>query len=71
MEPKHCAYDGCTSELANACGGVFCQFHDLQYGPKYCMHGSTSTSIKNLAHKPLMKIKASRKRIHITEANRV
>jgi hypothetical protein len=34
MGPTHCAYDGCTSELANAHGGVFCHYHDLQHGAK-------------------------------------
>ena len=41
--PTHCAYDNCTSELANARGGVFCQFHDAQYGAKCHMRGCTST----------------------------
>ena len=39
---QHTAYNGCTSELANACGGVFCHFHDLQYGAKCWMHSFTS-----------------------------
>jgi hypothetical protein len=43
MGPTHCAYDNCTSELANARGGVFCQFHDSQYGAKCRVCGCTST----------------------------
>ena len=42
MGPTHCAYDGCTSELANAHGGVFCEFHNLQYEEKCRMCGCTS-----------------------------
>lgn len=31
---QHCAYDGCTSDLLNARGGVFCAYHEDQYGAK-------------------------------------
>jgi hypothetical protein len=43
MGPTHCAYDNGTSELANARGGAFCQFHDSQYGAKCRVRGCTST----------------------------
>ena len=43
MGPTHCAYDNCTSELANARGGAFCHFHDLQHGAKCRVRGCTST----------------------------
>ena len=39
MGPTHCAYDGCTSDLLNARGGAFCQFHETQYGDKCHVHG--------------------------------
>jgi hypothetical protein len=29
MGPTHCAYDDCTQDLQNACGGVFCGFHEI------------------------------------------
>jgi len=32
MGPTHCAYEDCTSDLINARGGVFCPFHEIQYG---------------------------------------
>ena len=32
MGPTHCAYDNCTSDLINAREGVFCSFHETQYG---------------------------------------
>ena len=34
MGPQHCAYDNCTSDLANACGGSFCAFHENQWGAR-------------------------------------
>jgi hypothetical protein len=43
MGPTHCAYDNCTSELANARSGMFCTFHDSQYGAKCYVRGCTST----------------------------
>ena len=30
--PPHCAYDNCTTELANARGGVFCALHEQEHG---------------------------------------
>jgi len=27
-----CAYEGCTSGLLNACGGVYCALHENMYG---------------------------------------
>ena len=27
--PTHCAYDDCTGDLQNACGEVFCGFHEI------------------------------------------
>ena len=43
MGPTHCAYDNCTSELANARGGAFCRFHDHQHGAKCRVRDCTST----------------------------
>jgi hypothetical protein len=34
MGPERCAADGCTGELKNHRGGVFCEFHELGYGSK-------------------------------------
>ncbi|KAM6489956.1 hypothetical protein JOM56_002878 [Amanita muscaria] len=28
----HCAFEGCTSDLANARGGVYCALHELRHG---------------------------------------
>ena len=38
MGPTHCAYNDCTSDLINARGGVFCPFHETQYGAKCRVH---------------------------------
>ena len=38
MGPTHCAYDDCTSDLINARGGVFCPFHETQYGAQCRVH---------------------------------
>ena len=32
MGPTHRAYQNCENELLNACGGVFCAFHEQEYG---------------------------------------
>ena len=32
MGPTHCAYDNCVADLANARGGAFCAYHEIQYG---------------------------------------
>ena len=45
MGPQHCAFDGCTFSLANSCGGVFCQFHNAEYGAKCRVHGCSSPKI--------------------------
>ncbi|PPQ92923.1 hypothetical protein CVT25_006599, partial [Psilocybe cyanescens] len=29
---NHCAYDSCTSDLANYQGGAFCQVHEYEFG---------------------------------------
>ena len=34
MGPQHCAYDNCTSDLANARGGSFCAYHENQWGAR-------------------------------------
>ncbi|KAF8869479.1 hypothetical protein CPB84DRAFT_1818630 [Gymnopilus junonius] len=34
---NHCAYDNCTEELQNACGGAFCTEHEIAYGTKCCI----------------------------------
>ncbi|TFK38839.1 hypothetical protein BDQ12DRAFT_605108 [Crucibulum laeve] len=36
--PQHCAYDGCTADLANGHGGVFCAFHESAYGESCRVH---------------------------------
>ncbi|TFK32534.1 hypothetical protein BDQ12DRAFT_616883 [Crucibulum laeve] len=38
MGPQHCAYDGCTADLANGCGGVFCASHESAYGESCRVH---------------------------------
>ncbi|KAF8988946.1 hypothetical protein BDQ17DRAFT_1393365 [Cyathus striatus] len=30
----HRAMEGCHAEVNNYCGGVFCRYHNIQYGPK-------------------------------------
>ncbi|KAM6491148.1 hypothetical protein JOM56_013387 [Amanita muscaria] len=34
MGYTHCAFEGCTSDLGNARGGVYCPFHELAHGGK-------------------------------------
>jgi uncharacterized Zn finger protein (UPF0148 family) len=43
MGPTHCAYNDCTSALINARGGVFCPFHETQYGAQCRIHGCQRT----------------------------
>jgi CxC6 like cysteine cluster associated with KDZ transposases len=38
MGPQHCAYNNCTSDLANACGRSFSAYHEQQWGTKCHMH---------------------------------
>jgi CxC6 like cysteine cluster associated with KDZ transposases len=45
MGPQHCAFGDCTADLANACGGVFCSVHDLEYGAKCRVHNCLSPKI--------------------------
>lgn len=45
--PAHCAFDGCESELANARGGVFCDFHQSEYGSKCRVRGCSTQKITN------------------------
>jgi hypothetical protein len=39
FDPPHCAYDNCTTELANVRGGVFCDLHEQQYGARCHVQG--------------------------------
>jgi len=43
--PQHCAFDGCTASLANSRGGVFCPFHNTEYGVKCRVHGCLSPKL--------------------------
>jgi hypothetical protein len=45
MGPKCCAADGCSRELKNHRGGVFCQYHELQYGSRCRMRDCTNTKV--------------------------
>ena len=45
MGPTHCAYSDCTSVLINARGGVFCPFHETQYGAKCRVHDCQAPKI--------------------------
>ncbi|KAF8961232.1 hypothetical protein BDZ97DRAFT_1626317, partial [Flammula alnicola] len=37
MGPTHCAFENCSSDLNNARGGAFCNFHELDFGRR-CRH---------------------------------
>jgi uncharacterized Zn finger protein (UPF0148 family) len=45
MGPTHCAYDNCTSDLINARGGVFCPFHETEYGAQCRIRGCQQIKI--------------------------
>ncbi|KAF8986790.1 hypothetical protein BDQ17DRAFT_1223715, partial [Cyathus striatus] len=34
MGPVHCAMEGCSANVSNHHGGVFCGHHNIQYGAK-------------------------------------
>ena len=36
--PQNCAYENCTSDLANYCGGSFCALHENQWGTRCCTY---------------------------------
>ena len=36
--PQHCAYENCTSDLANYHGGSFCALHENQWGTRCCTY---------------------------------
>ncbi|TFK36180.1 hypothetical protein BDQ12DRAFT_699705 [Crucibulum laeve] len=59
MAPKHCAFENCTDDLANACGGVFCAFHENQYGSECCWHTCENQKLSQtqscLQHQPQWK----------------
>ncbi|PPQ87722.1 hypothetical protein CVT25_011958, partial [Psilocybe cyanescens] len=42
---KYCAYDSCTSDLANYRGGAFCQMHEHEFGNRCHVRDCTDTSI--------------------------
>ena len=42
---KHCAYDKCTSDLANYQGGSFCQVHENVFGNRCRVRDCTSTVV--------------------------
>ena len=45
MGPQHCAYDNCTSDLANARGGSFCAFHENQCGARCRVRGCNNQKV--------------------------
>ena len=45
MGPQHCAFDNCTSDLANARGGSFCAFHENQWGARCRMHNCDNEKV--------------------------
>ena len=59
MGPTHCAYDGCTANLGNACGGAFCSHHEIQYGSQCRVRACTNNKVAGTQaceqHKPQWK----------------
>ena len=45
MGPQHCAYDNCTSDLANARGGSLCAFHENHLGARCRMHNCDNQKV--------------------------
>jgi hypothetical protein len=45
MGPQHCAYDDCTSDLANARGGSFCAYHENQWGARCRMRNCDNEKV--------------------------
>ena len=45
MGPQHCAYDNCTSDLANERGGSFCAFHENQFGARCRVHNCNNQKV--------------------------
>ncbi|KAF8869578.1 hypothetical protein BD779DRAFT_1614391 [Infundibulicybe gibba] len=45
MGPTHCAYDNCTLDLTNACGGSFCAYHENLYGAQCHVWGCRKQSV--------------------------
>ena len=45
MGPTHCAYDYCTQDLQNACGGVFCGFHEILHGNRCHMRDCNNPKV--------------------------
>ena len=43
--PSHCAYDDCTTELANARGGVFCALHEQEHGATCHVRGCENLKV--------------------------
>jgi hypothetical protein len=43
--PPHCAYDNCTTELANARGGVFCALHEQEHGATCHVRGCVNQKV--------------------------
>jgi hypothetical protein len=46
MGHAHCAYDDCTSDLANACGGVYCALHEDSHGRLCHAAGCTNINVE-------------------------
>ena len=44
---QHCAYDNCTSELANHRGGSFCALHENEYGTKCHIRNCNNQKVAN------------------------
>ena len=47
MGPTHCAFDGCTAALANACGGSLCLHHENVLGNRCCVCDCLNFQIQN------------------------
>lgn len=45
MGPTHCAADDCSMDLLNNRGGVFCRYHELEYGAKCRMRDCTNMKV--------------------------
>ena len=46
LGPQHCAYENCTSDLANYHGGSFCALHENQWGAGCCMCNCNNQKIE-------------------------
>ena len=50
---EHCAYDNCTNDLSNSCGGSLCDVHHLMFASKCLVHDCNNRRVeKTLACQP-------------------